>query len=757
MGVVLEAGRNFHDRHIDTLISGDFSRIPSQIRYLQFLIAWEDLEPLAEQWEFTRLDALLNALRVDGRQAILRLDCSPGDYPANNGYPAWLLDSFPASQKREIPYQDPQGSTRMEIRYDNPEFQRLLARFLTALADRYDGHNQIEYIDIRVVGNFGEWAGWEDDHHFSFLNQRDTLHKILTMYTSVFKNTLLAMEISGGQSYRGDPWSRVRNWSYDALFDLRIGNLMARTDTNTSGMDYFSRAPTDQFLNSWLLDAIYPLRLTTSEGAGAWRDYFRKIQNTTQYIDNALYRFHSNFIGFNLLDGDHWPLLEEICGGNLDRLGRNMGYRVRPAHVLVVVTGSGDDFMITIDHTWVNGGYGVVPSGYWPAIAIREVGTGRILAQRLVNTPGAELRRLRNQDFVEIRSKIALRLKPHTMVEVILSSVHVCSGDSLPLAVDGGKQVFAGVLTIADHGSVDSVAGDCILSSEQWMSSLQGAWLQGGRIRRIQGGEFYSPKAEGVEKFSSVIFEAVEIFSPGEYRIGVDLVGGGQGSLILELDGHHVAAFHLTSTLVALRRTLSAPVAIMSGMHQLSVTATEINDVRLVGIAFVIEGPSQVPFSGAVFHTSAQALSQWSVREAPLAEMTWFAEYYVALHGMPDKARINSSTIIYVPGAELSGADAGTIATILPGNWIGFGSCFVKYSGEYGMVLMLWAKNGFEMDVRIDSEEAAVVRVENLEPTRLTEVEIGPFQLRGGVHDVSFHLRRAQSAVMISFFEFREN
>jgi len=52
------------------------------------------------------------------------------------------------------------GRRRFEPRYDDPRFQAAFAELTGLLADQYDGHPQVEYVDTAMYGFWGEGHTW---------------------------------------------------------------------------------------------------------------------------------------------------------------------------------------------------------------------------------------------------------------------------------------------------------------------------------------------------------------------------------------------------------------------------------------------------------------------------------------------------------------------------------------------------------------------------------------------------------------------
>jgi hypothetical protein len=143
------------------------------------------------------------------------------------GVPLWLKD---AGAKGQFSV----DSTSWQPFYDDPIFIEKHEALLKALAARYDGHPDIEYIDIGSVGRWGEWhtSGLEIE-----MPSEDIQQRYLDIYQENFINTPLIMQIApppalayatiNGSGWRADcfgdlggvsdDWSHMENLYQQAL------------------------------------------------------------------------------------------------------------------------------------------------------------------------------------------------------------------------------------------------------------------------------------------------------------------------------------------------------------------------------------------------------------------------------------------------------------------------------------------------------------------------------------------------------------
>ncbi|MDH7571305.1 MAG: DUF4832 domain-containing protein [Armatimonadota bacterium] len=182
--------------------------LPSGSAYFRFY--WSEVEPREGEPNFARFDELLARARRAGQKLAFRIMC----VGTNRDYlhvPAWLKES---------------GCPGFEFSYgefkhwapdmDDPRFLKPHLRFIEMLGKRYDGHPDLDLLDIGSVGLWGEW-------HMSGTGVRmPTLQTRLTLidaWRNAFPKTPKVMLIGDEEGLR----HAVRHgcgWRADCLGDM---------------------------------------------------------------------------------------------------------------------------------------------------------------------------------------------------------------------------------------------------------------------------------------------------------------------------------------------------------------------------------------------------------------------------------------------------------------------------------------------------------------------------------------------------------
>jgi hypothetical protein len=163
--------------------------LPSTVHYARW--GWGTLEPQAGRLDTGFLDKVLRESREAGQRLAFRVMCCSTNR-RDPYFPSWLEGvggrilqvEYGSGPKLPVPDLD-----------DAVVLQRHLD-FIRRLGQRYDGHPDIDHVDLGSVGWWGEW------HMSSSKTARmptaATQRKIVDAYLAAFKQTRLLMLMGGG-------------------------------------------------------------------------------------------------------------------------------------------------------------------------------------------------------------------------------------------------------------------------------------------------------------------------------------------------------------------------------------------------------------------------------------------------------------------------------------------------------------------------------------------------------------------------------
>ena len=206
---------SFHDGYGQKLSVLDYP--DTGIEYERFY--WSDLEPQEGVFNFALTD---NAFAVAARHQPamnVGLRFMVLDEPQTGSkIPAWLIAKGIKGQWVE------NGKTFVPDLTD-PTFQQYARKLLAAFGKRYDGNPELAYVDIGMVGSWGEW------HNSNFAAvpplaskySTEQLNRYVDMHFDAFPNTPKIMLISGGDTlayaakrgagWRADCWGDWHNFT----------------------------------------------------------------------------------------------------------------------------------------------------------------------------------------------------------------------------------------------------------------------------------------------------------------------------------------------------------------------------------------------------------------------------------------------------------------------------------------------------------------------------------------------------------------
>ncbi|MBT3313032.1 MAG: DUF4832 domain-containing protein [Anaerolineae bacterium] len=131
-------------------VNPDSAYLPETVLYGERLqIGWSTLNPEEGIYNWEPLDRLLSGAISEGKQFSFRVFTMRGGEYGGHMLPEWVLS------------QGVQVFSNGSPDYSSCAYQNGWATFVEALIRRYDGNQEIAYIDISGYGDFNEWS-WQD-------------------------------------------------------------------------------------------------------------------------------------------------------------------------------------------------------------------------------------------------------------------------------------------------------------------------------------------------------------------------------------------------------------------------------------------------------------------------------------------------------------------------------------------------------------------------------------------------------------------
>ncbi|CAN5906226.1 hypothetical protein BH23PLA1_BH23PLA1_29940 [soil metagenome] len=163
-------------------------RIHQPYSMVFFYASWKELEPEPGRYDFEGWEERLWSVpEAGGKHIVFRVFA---DYPRRpSGLPEWLRDLG----VKETPYDDHGGGLSPD--YDDPRVVEALERLIEALGQRYNDHPRIAFIQLGLLGFWGEWHTYPRNELFA---SEATQRRVIEAYRKAFPDKLLQARYPDG-------------------------------------------------------------------------------------------------------------------------------------------------------------------------------------------------------------------------------------------------------------------------------------------------------------------------------------------------------------------------------------------------------------------------------------------------------------------------------------------------------------------------------------------------------------------------------
>jgi hypothetical protein len=342
---------------------------PTSLAY--FRVNWRFVEPRPRQYAWDMIDRALATAASRGQTLLLRIS------PYEDGemdVPDWY--------RRLVGPEPKLAGGKWRTDPEDPRYAESFGGLVRRLGARYDGHPDLEAVDVSIVGYWGEGAG-------GHLLKDETRKRLIGAYLEGFRRTrLLFQPLNGdapdpaflvrglpiaaswpdGRTNGDGPELRHLGWRFDCLGDL--GFWKDRVPDWSHMLDVYPR----QIIESGMSEAWRraPVSLEICGTFTSWRDKQGYGEKEVRYIFEQALKWHvSSFNAKSSPVPKEWqPLVDEWL--------KKMGYRLvlrKLTYPARVAPGGA----LPIQSWWEN--KGVAPCYEDFAFALRLVGGTRTLVR----------------------------------------------------------------------------------------------------------------------------------------------------------------------------------------------------------------------------------------------------------------------------------------------------------------------------------------------------------------------------------------
>ena len=276
--------------------------IPSTVHYARW--GWGQLEPRPGEIDYAFLDGILQQTHAAGQKLAFRVMCCSTS-PGRPYHPDWLQDV--GGRIIMADYGGRQGLPIPDL--DDVDVLARHLHFIQRLGDRYDGHSDIDHIDLGTVGWWGEWH--MSSSTIAKMPTVEHRRQIMDAYFKAFQKTPLVMLV-GDQDSLAYATQRGAGWRADCLGDMggfsknwcHMCNAYPDLIPGAGALNVWQNAPV-----AW--ETCWDMRRWVSED---W---------SLRYIFNYALALHASVI-----NNKSAPLPEgSEVRGEIERFLRRLGYR----------------------------------------------------------------------------------------------------------------------------------------------------------------------------------------------------------------------------------------------------------------------------------------------------------------------------------------------------------------------------------------------------------------------------------------------
>jgi len=258
-----------------------------------FRIYWKFIEPAEGNYRWDLIDRALDTAHQRGQALMLRI--APYGTGEERDVPGWYRSLV--GKEGELPEE------KWQTDPENPLYLRHFGGMIRALGDRYDGHPDLESVDLSIVGAWGEGAGSD------LLSDR-TRRGLVDAYLDSFHETPVLMLLTDKKTNEYGLSRGEVGWRVDCL-----GDMGGFSPTWNHMEDYYPQG----IINFGMKDAWRkaPVSLEVCWVMGKWLNEGWEVD---RIIDESLKWHISSFNSKSSAVPEEWE-------PNVDRWLKRMGYR----------------------------------------------------------------------------------------------------------------------------------------------------------------------------------------------------------------------------------------------------------------------------------------------------------------------------------------------------------------------------------------------------------------------------------------------
>lgn len=316
-------------------------------------LPWAYLEPEEGKYDWAILDTPAQRWISKGRRIALRITTS--ENWMKHATPEWVKQAGARGTYYEFNRGRVEKSNLWDPFFDDPVYLKKLDAFLAAMAKRYDGNPNVEFIDVGTYGMWGEGHTFMSSRQDALAIQK--LH--IDLHLKHFKKTLLCISDDfAGHDKPGRNFP-ITDYALSKGVSLRDDSILVQP-------------PPRSWYHAELAQAFWPgtpvilehEHYQASKARGAWNG---------ELLLKAVEDYHASFMSIH-----GWP--REVLSENrgmIDQINQRMGYRLHPMEVSWTKSVElGEPSSFKVRWTWANKGVAPCYPGGFPCLTLKDAEGG---------------------------------------------------------------------------------------------------------------------------------------------------------------------------------------------------------------------------------------------------------------------------------------------------------------------------------------------------------------------------------------------
>lgn len=268
-----------------------------------FRVYWKFVEPEKDNYNWPMIDKALKTAHDRGQTLILRI--APYGTGPERDVPSWYREMVGEGDEWL-----PDGKKGWRVDAEDPRYAEYFGKMVKDLGQRYDGHPDLEAVDLSIIGFWGEGRG-------SAILKQTTRAALVNSYTDNFKETPLIMLLTDEVTNKYGLSQANVGWRVDCIGDL--GFWAEEQDGWTHMYRYYPYG----IINFGMKDAWKkaPVSLEICGTFKSWKERQGYDVEEVKYIIDETLKWHiSSFNAKSSGVPEEWqPLIDEWL--------KKMGYR----------------------------------------------------------------------------------------------------------------------------------------------------------------------------------------------------------------------------------------------------------------------------------------------------------------------------------------------------------------------------------------------------------------------------------------------